>query len=162
MAVTGTVRRSVFSERLRTLMADILAGNAPNAGRFCGYCYSPLAKEAHLCPHCGRSAGDWPPVTRVPEEVFAMYRAQRSREGWVVRTIAYGGLIAGIILGLLPIAIFAASWWSIIAFFAILGFFYVLAANLANSLGDAVAYRWGQRLVEHRWREFVRTRDESF
>lgn len=140
-------------------MADILAGNAPNAGRFCGYCYSPLVAETNPCDHCGHDHRHWPLATRIPDEVLAIYRAQRSREGWVVRTIAYGGLIAGIVLGLLPIAFSDAAWWGIVAFFLILGFFYLAAANLANSLGDALAYRWGQRLVERRWQDFVAERD---
>lgn len=142
-------------------MADILAGNAPNAGRFCGYCYSPLMGEADPCDHCGRSTAHWPLAQRIPDQVLAMYRAQRSREGWAVRSIAYGGLIAGIVLGLLPIALSDAAWWGIVAFFAILGFFYLAAANLANSLGDVLGYHWGQRLLEQRWQDFVAKRDES-
>ncbi len=159
MAATESQPRSIFSERLQSLMAEVLAGNAPNAGRFCGYCYNPLAKRAAVCDHCGRSATDWPPVRRIPDEVLAIFRGQRSREGWAVRGIAYGGLLMGVALGLLPIALFEATWWSIVALFAILGFFYVAAANVANSLGDALGYRWGQRLLRGRWQAFVATRD---
>ena len=161
MAVTGTAPRSIFSERLQALMADIMAGNAPNAGRFCGYCYSPLIGETDTCDHCRRASRDRPPARRVPDEVLAMYRAQRSREGWAVRSIAYGGLLAGIVLGLLPIAFSDAAWWGVVAFFVILGFFYVAAANLANTVGDAVGYRWGQSLLQRRWEEFVAERDEG-
>lgn len=160
MAATEKLRRSIFSGRLRTLMADVLAGNAPNAGRFCGYCYSPLIGETDTCDHCRRSSRDRPPARRIPDEVLTMYRAQRSREGWAVRTIAYGGLVAGIVLGLLPIAFSDAAWWGIVAFFAILGFSYLASANLANTVGDSLGYRWGQRLLERRWREFVRVRNE--
>ena len=74
----------VLSERLIALMDDVLKGQAPNAGRFCGYCYHPVtaARQAGEgpCPHCGRTAGDRPEVTRVPPELFAMYRARRARD----------------------------------------------------------------------------------
>jgi len=159
MVATGTPPRSIFSERLQALMAEILAGNAPNAGRFCGYCYHPLAKETQRCDHCGRSTAHWPPAQRIPTEVLTMFRAQRSREGWAVRSIAYGGLLAGIVLGLLPIALFDVHWWTALALFAIIGLFYVAAANLANSVGDALGYRWGQAELRRRWERFERKRD---
>jgi membrane protein DedA with SNARE-associated domain len=37
----------------------------------------------------------------------------------------------------------------------------VAAANIGNSLGDAIGYHWGQRLLEERWQEFVRARDKT-
>ncbi|MBI1885049.1 MAG: zinc ribbon domain-containing protein [Chloroflexi bacterium] len=156
---TESRSRSVLSERLQTLMADVLAGNAPNAGRFCGYCYHPVGQETDLCPHCGRSTAEWAPVNRIPEAVFAMFLAQRSREGWVVRLIAYGGLLAGIVLSLLPIAFADVRWWTVLSLFVILGLSYVVAANLANTLGDAVGYRWGQAVLRRRWEEFVAARE---
>lgn len=142
-------------------MEEILRGTAPNAGRFCGYCYHPLADEASPCPHCDQAPAERPPVKRIPAEVLAMFRAQRSREAWVVRTIAYGGLGLGIGLGLLPIGLADATWWTILAFFAILGFFYLFSATLANTIGDAIGYRWGQRVLEKRWREFVAERQRA-
>ena len=78
-------RPEVFSERLLVLLDDVLAGRAPNAGRFCGYCYHPLAPERDVCPHCGRSTTEWAPADAVPRAVFAMHRRRRGREGLVVR-----------------------------------------------------------------------------
>lgn len=143
-------------------MDDVLEGGSPNAGRFCGYCYHPLtgAQPPGSCAHCGRSTDDWPPATKIPREVFAMYRAQLSREGWVVRGIAWGGLTAGVVLGLLPIAFFDVSWWTGLAFFAIMAACYIGFANLANSIGDAIGYGWGQRVLRGRWAAFVRQRDQ--
>ena len=69
----------IFSERLLILLDDVLAGHAPNAGRFCGYCYHPLAPEREACPHCGRSTADWAAVEAVPRAVFQMHRRRR---GW--------------------------------------------------------------------------------
>ncbi len=140
-------------------MDDILQGRAPNAGRFCGYCYHPLAPERDMCPHCGRSAGDWPAASRIPDGVIDMHRARRGREGLVVRSIAWGGLTAGVIVALLPLIFAGAVWWAILSFFAIMASFYLVSANVANSLGDALGYRWGQSTVRRRWERFVGERD---
>lgn len=159
------MHNGIFSERLLALMDDVLEGKSPNAGRFCGYCYHPIATSASRvesgepCPHCGRLAADWPPVAKVPPEVIAMYRRQLSREGLVVRSIAWGGLTLGVTLGLMPLAFFGVTWWSVLAFFGTMAFFYVASANLANSLGDALGYRWGQSQLRRRWEAFVRARE---
>jgi hypothetical protein len=166
--------QSIFSQRLVGLLDDVLEGRAPNAGRFCGYCFHPLPSAGQspqegpstglrtgLCPYCGRSSTERPTVTRVPEAVFAMYRAQRSREGWAVRGIAWGGLTLGVVLGLLPLAFYGVNWWTLLAFFGLMFLFYVGAANVANSVGDAVGYRWGQAELQRRWDAFVRAREEG-
>ncbi len=159
---SGVAREEeVFSERLLALLDDILQGKAPNAGRFCAYCYHPFTQEYQACPHCGHRPGQGPPVTRIPVEVLEMHRTRRSREGLVVRSIAWGGLTLGVVLALLPLAFSGVTWWTVIAFFAILAAFYILSANLANSVGDALGYRWGQSIVRRRWRALVAGRDEG-
>ncbi len=90
-----------------------------------------------------------------------MHRKRRSREGLVVRGIAWGGLTLGVVLSLLPLVFAGATWWSILSFFVILAFFYVLSANVANSLGDALGYRWGQSIVRRRWERFVAVREAA-
>jgi hypothetical protein len=162
-AFDGEIRAhsEIFSERLLILLDDVLAGRAPNAGRFCGYCYHPLAPERAVCPHCGRSTADWPAEAAVPRAVFAMHRRRRGREGFVVRTIAWGGLTIGVIVALLPFVFADVTWWSVIAFFGLLFGFYVLSANLANSVGDALGYSWGQAIVQREWERFIASRDYS-
>jgi hypothetical protein len=88
-----------------------------------------------------------------------MYRRGRSREGLVVRAIAWGGLTIGVCASLVPIAFGGIHWWSMLAFFGLLGFFYLLSANLANSVGDALGYAWGQSIVRKRWDRLVQKRD---
>jgi 1,4-dihydroxy-2-naphthoate octaprenyltransferase len=95
----------------------------------------------------------------VPEEVLAMYRAQRWREGWTVRGIAWSGLTLGVVLGLLPLAFYGVTWWTVLAFFGTMALFHIGSANLANSLGDAVGYRWGQSELRRRWEAFLRARE---
>jgi len=154
-------QREVVSERLLLLIDDVLAGQAPNAGRFCGYCYHPLSPEREVCTHCGRSTAERPAVAAVPRPVIEMHRRRRGREGLVVRAIAWGGLTIGVIVALLPLAFGNVAWWSVLAFFGLLFGFYVLSANLANSLGDSLGYRWGQSLVRREWARFVRERDDQ-
>lgn len=88
-----------------------------------------------------------------------MFQAQRSREGWVVRGTAWGGLTMGVVLGLLPLAFCGVSWWTVLAFFGTMLLFYIGSANLANSIGDTVGYRWGQSELRRRWEAFVGTRE---
>ena len=175
-AAAAPERAPIFSARLQSLLEDILRAQAPNAGRFCGNCYNPLAPstgpstalstgsgqtpDADQCSHCGLSATQRPPVRQIPREVFAMFRAQRLREAIPVRSLAWGGLAAGLSLALFLMVVLP-FWWNVVAFAVSLGASYVAAANIANSLGDAIGYRWGQRVLERRWREFVRERDET-
>ncbi len=88
-----------------------------------------------------------------------MYRKAHSREGIVVRSIAWGGLTIGVCLSLVPIAFGGVHWWSIFGFFGLLIFFYLLSANLANSVGDALGYAWGQSILRTRWDRFIAIRD---
>jgi hypothetical protein len=175
-AASPTEGPSIFSARLQALLEDILRGQAPNAGRFCGNCYNPLAPsagpstalrtgsgqapDADRCGHCGLSTAQRPPTRRIPPEVFAMFRAQRLREAIPVRSLAWGGLGAGLALALFLMVVLP-FWWNVGASVVTFGVCYVAVANIANSLGDALGYRWGQRVLEKRWQAFVRARDKS-
>ncbi|MDP2949364.1 MAG: hypothetical protein Q8P22_07490 [Chloroflexota bacterium] len=150
--------RPIFSARLEALLVEITRAEAPNAGRFCGYCYNPLAPAQEECGHCGLSTAARPPARQIPAEVFDMVRAKRDRESLVVRSLAWGGLAVGLALSLLVMATLP-FWWNVLAFVLVLGASYVAAANVANWLGDAIGYRWGQRTLERRWREYVGRRD---
>ncbi len=88
-----------------------------------------------------------------------MFRSQRSREGWVVRGTAWIGLTLGVVLGLVPLAFAGVSWWTVLTFFGMMALFYIGSANVANSVGDAVGYGWGQSVLRKRWQAFVRARE---
>lgn len=156
----ASLPEEILSERLVLLIDDILAGRAPNAGRFCGCCYHPAAAGRDTCLHCGRAADGWPLVEALPPELLDMQRQRRHREGLVVRSVAWGGLTVGVIVALVPLAFAGVTWWSAALFFVLLLFFYVLSANLANSLGDALGWRWGQSTIRRRWQKLVAERDE--
>jgi len=151
----------VLSGRLVLLIDDILAGRAPNAGWFCGYCYHPLAAAGQVCGHCGQATAERPATEALPRELLEAQRLRRKREGLVVRTFAWGGLTIGVVLALLPLAFAGVTWWSVGLFFGLLAFFYVASANLANSLGDALGWRWGQSVLRRRWQRLVAERDQG-
>jgi hypothetical protein len=92
-------------------------------------------------------------------ELLVMQRLRRRREGTVVRSVAWGGLTIGVIVALVPLAFAGVTWWSATLFFALLFFFYLLSANLANSLGDALGWRWGQSVLRRRWQMLLSERD---
>ena len=89
-----------------------------------------------------------------------MLRAQRLREAIPVRSMAWGGLAAGLSLALFLMVVLP-FWWNVGASVVAFGISYVAAANIANSLGDAIGYRWGQRVLEKRWQAFARERDKA-
>lgn len=158
-ATTPDGRNEILSQRLRDLIDDILEARSPNAGVFCGNCYHPLSGETEACRHCGMSIREMPPVEAIPLEVIEMHRRRRGREGLVVRTIAWGGLTIGVIVALLPFVFGDVTVLTAILFFGLMAMFYIGSANLANSVGDSLGYKWGRSLFEQRWREFVRERD---
>ena len=155
----GMADDSIISERLTDLLDDMLAARAPNAGRFCGNCYHPLAPERVACPHCGTTVAERPTAAAVPKDVIEAFRLRRSREGLVVRTFAWAGLSIGVIVALLPLALVGVAWWTFVSFFGLMVFFYLLSANLANSVGDSLGYRWGQAVFRRHWERFVAKRD---
>ncbi len=151
-------RDSIISERLTELLDDMLAGRAPNAGRFCGNCYHPLSAQRDSCPHCGLSVAEVGTVDAVPREIIEAHKVRRGREGLVVRTFAWTGLTIGVFVALLPLILYDVQVWTFIAFFALMFGFYVASANLANWIGDAVGYRWGQAIFRQRWERHVAAR----
>jgi hypothetical protein len=152
-------RDGIISQRLSELLDDMLAGKAPNAGRFCGDCYHPLGKERKSCPFCGASVAEVPTVEAVPREIIEAHRRRRGREGLVVRTFAWAGLTAGVIIALLPLILAGISIWTGIAFLVLMFGFYVISANLANWIGDELGYRWGLATFRNRWDAHIAERD---
>ena len=150
----------ILSERLRELIEDILEGRAPNAGQFCGNCYHPSA-QITTCQHCGISSSEVAVAEAIPLEVIAMHQRRRGREGLVVRSFAWGGLTLGVTLALLPFVFGNVTVLTAVLFFGLLLVFYIGSANLANSVGDALGYRWGRSLFEKLWREFIAERESE-
>jgi hypothetical protein len=151
----------ILSQRLRDLIEDILEARAPNAGEFCGNCYHPATQETLLCPHCGVSTQEVTVVHSIPPQVIEAHRQRRGREALVVRSIAWGGLTIGVTVALLPFVFGDVTVLTAALFFGLLLLFYIGSANLANSVGDSLGYRWGRSLFERRWGAFLAGRDGS-
>ena len=147
--------KPLFSERLEELAQRIYRGQEPNAGRFCANCYNPLVEEGP-CSHCGATGA----VERIPREVLIMIRAKHGREARVVRTIAYGGLLLAMIAASAGL-IFISGNWGIAAFILLLIAGYFVSALLANSVGDAWGYAYGQKGLQQEWQAFVEQRESA-
>jgi predicted nucleic acid-binding Zn ribbon protein len=156
---------SVFSERLTTALAAMVKGEAPNVGRFCGHCYTPLDPERRHCPHCGRPVEERPPVERVPSEVLEMFRQSRRRESLVVNSFAYLGLALGV---LTFIAVFyllftldASVWWFVFDIALLFVLSRVLAGLLGGVVGDEMGFRYARRKLTEEWREYEVARSQQ-
>jgi len=153
--------REILSQRLRDLMEDILEARVPNAGEFCGNCYHPVTQPGEVCGHCAVAARLVTHVYSIPTQVIEAHRRRRTREGLVVRSIAWGGLTIGVAVALLPFVFGDVTILTAALFFGLLLLFYIGSANLANSVGDSLGYRWGRSLFERQWRDFVASRDSG-
>ena len=160
-ATAGDRDDEIVSARLVAWLDAVLAGRAPNAGRFCGNCYHPRQAKDDDCPHCGTSAAGAGTVESVPLEIIEAHRRRRGREGAVVRSIAWIGLTIGVVLALVPLAFAGVTWWSFTAFFGVMIFFYIFSANVANSLGDAWGYRWGLAIFRQAWERHLAARSDG-
>ena len=160
-ASAGARDDEIVSARLVAWLDAVLAGRAPNAGRFCGNCYHPRQAEDGDCPHCGSSVAKAGTVDSVPLVIIGAHRRRRGREGLVVRSIAWIGLTIGVVLALVPLAFAGVTWWTLTAFFGLLIFFYIFSANVANSLGDAWGYRWGLAIFRRAWDQHLAARADG-
>ncbi len=153
----------VFSERLSELLDLMFKGEAPNAGHFCGTCYTPIDRSRERCGHCGRSVGQRPPVERVPAEVIEIYRRLRRRESLVVNGFAYAGLMLGVAIFIgLFYAIFSAGagiWWYVGDIVLLFVLARVLAGLLGGVVGDDVGYRYARRKLIVEWQTYEAERD---
>ncbi len=155
----------VFSERLDTLMAAMLKGEAPNVGRFCGYCYTPLRKKADACSHCARSASDYEPVAKIPAGFFDLYKHMRKRESLIVNSFAFAGLGLGLLLFIVLVAVavyrFDQSLWMLAGATAVLivgG--RVFAGILGGWIGDSIGYDFAHKRLVDEWAVYEREREE--
>jgi len=154
----------VFSPRLDEVLGMMIKGEAPNAGRFCSYCYTPLSRSAEVCPHCARSTLEYHPLDRVPSEVVAIYKRMRKRESLIVNSFAFAGLFLGVLIfmGLVAVAVYlmdAAIWMLVVATIVLLVGGRVLAGLLGGWIGDNVGYDYARRKLLLEWEDFERQRD---
>ena len=148
----------IFSERLTAVLEEYSAGKAPNVGRFCGYCYTPIDAQRHHCPYCRKAVQDYPPAGRVPPDVLEMFRRLRRRESLIVNSFAYLGLFSGVFIF---IAVFyalfllgAGFWWYVFDIVLLFVAARVLAGLVGGFVGDELGYRYARRKLIEEWREY--------
>ena len=148
----------IFSERLSTVLDDIVKGVAPNVGRFCGRCYTPMGPERTECPHCARPVAEHTPVGQIPPEVLVMYRQMRRREGLVVNGFAYLGLALGvftfIVIFYVLFTIEANVWWFVGDIVLLFLLSRGLAGILGGFVGDELGFRYARRKLAEGWAEY--------
>ena len=165
MAEEAAVDVPIFSERLTTVLETVFKGEAPNVGRFCGHCYTPLDPQRTECPHCGQAVEERPPVERVPEEVLQMFRQLRRRESLVVNSFAYLGLLLGVLIfiGVFYVLFTAGAnvWWFVFDIALLFFLARVLAGLLGGVVGDEVGFRYARRKLAEDWQAYEAERERG-
>jgi hypothetical protein len=155
----------IFSERLATLLEEFHAGKAPNSGRFCGYCYTPIDAQRQHCPHCRKAVADYPPAPHVPTDVLEMFRRQRRRESLIVNSFAYLGLLSGVLIFLVLFYVLflldAGIWWFVFNIVLLFVSARVLAGLLGGFVGDELGYRYARRKLIEEWRAYEALREAA-
>ena len=154
----------LFSERLEEHLVAVTRGEAPNAGRFCGHCYTPLGRRTPECPHCHAVTSERRPVSRVPDAVIEMLTAQRKTESRIVNGFAYLGLTLAVLGGLalvlgVPLLREQLIAATIVYAVVLLVGGRVLAGVLGGYYGDRIAYDRARRRLRERWAEWIAERD---
>ncbi len=156
----ATPEPPVFSERLAAFLEEYRAGRAPNVGRFCGYCYTPIDQQRERCAHCDRPVAQYPPVAGVPAEVREMFRRLRRRESLVVNGFAYLGLFSGVFIFLAIIYVLflvnAGIWWYVADIVLLFVLARALAGIVGGFVGDELGYRYGRRKLAKEWHAYER------
>ncbi|MDA0365147.1 MAG: zinc ribbon domain-containing protein, partial [Chloroflexi bacterium] len=155
----------LFSPALEDHLIALTRGEVPARGRFCGNCYTPIARDTALCPHCGNDTEQGRvPVRAVPDQITLILRSQRKIESTWVNGLAYLGLVIAVVGGIalvLSIPFFRANLiWATLLYGLIL---LVGGRMLAGFLGGYFGDRWGYERARARtrdaWAEWLRERD---
>ena len=148
----------IFSDRLNEVLTLVFKGEAPNAGRFCGYCFTPISSERTHCPHCERAMADYKPVDSVPDSILKMFKQLRRRESLVVNGFAYVGLFSGVALfiGIFYVLFSTGAnvWWYVFDIVLLFVSARVLAGLLGGYLGDEVGYTYARRKLAEDWHAY--------
>lgn len=146
-----------FSEALDEMIAEVRAGNAPNLGRFCGYCYTPLDSKRERCPTCGTSARETPTREKIARTLAQVYTAKRKREARYVHSAAWAGILFGaaVSVGLIVVL---PGWTKVFAILFLIVGSYCIASYLGNVAVQNYAYRRGLEQFSTAWQEFLALR----
>ena len=148
-------REVPFSTALDELIAEVREGNAPNLGRFCGYCSTPLTPQDGVCPTCATETAALAPREKIPRPLAAVYTRKRKVEARIIHSAAWLGITIGaaISIGLILVL---PGWTKIFAVIFLVAGSYYLASYMGNVLAQDFAYRRGLRTFAARWQEYRR------
>ncbi|MDA0301400.1 MAG: zinc ribbon domain-containing protein [Chloroflexi bacterium] len=160
----------IFSQALEDHIVAVSRGQAPNAGRFCGNCYTPIGRDTELCPHCreacdpaGRTGRK--PVSAVPGDLLDILRVQRSIESKWVNGFAYLGILIAAVTGIaivlwLPFFRDRLIWATVFYGTYLLIGSRVLPAILGGYYGDRMGFEKARAKTREAWAEWVAERDQ--
>jgi hypothetical protein len=156
----------VFSQRLTDFLDHLLAGEAPNAGSFCAFCYNPLPRDYTRCDHCGQDLQERAAVSALPQPIIAMYRQKLKRESVIVNAFAFLGLGLGLALFLALVAVNVlymekAFWFFVAATVIFLVASRMLAGILGGVLGDEIGYKVASRRLHEDWTAYLIEREKA-
>jgi len=155
----------IFSQALEDHIVAVTRGNAPNAGRFCGNCYTPLSRDTEMCPHCREDVRTGRrPVSRVPDPLIEALRRQRAIESKWVNGFAYLGILIAAVTGItivLWVPFFRDSliWATLFYGLYLLVGSRVLPAILGGYFGDRIGFERARAETRARWAEWLEERD---
>lgn len=142
---------------LQERMERIIRGDAPNAGRFCGYCYARLDRDQATCAVCGHAIATVGAVPRVPRAALRVYNTYRRAMQIWVNAFAFLGIFLAIVVTGVMIA-FLPSPWNFIAAVTVLFTAWYFANLLGGGLGAALGARQGRPARAAAWQELLERR----
>ncbi len=147
----------LFSEALEEHLVAVSRGEAPNRGRFCGNCYTPLGPTSEACPHCHESTSTGrAPVPAVPDVITEALRVQRKTESAWVTYMAYLGLLIAIFGGLaivlaVPFLKDSLIWATVVYGLILLIGGRALAGVLGGYYGDRIGFARARTRTRATW-----------
>ncbi|MCK9486580.1 MAG: hypothetical protein M0R73_07745 [Dehalococcoidia bacterium] len=155
----------LFSEALEEHLVSVSRGEAPNRGRFCGNCYTPVGRDSLRCPHCGEEfATGRKTVDSVPVEVMDALREQRKVEARWVNGLAYIGLLTAVVGGIVfvltvPFLKDRLLYATIVYALILIVGGRVLAGFLGGYFGDRIGYERARARTRAMWDAHVAARE---
>ncbi|MFN0096248.1 MAG: hypothetical protein ACKVVT_15920 [Dehalococcoidia bacterium] len=158
--IAGYVTPYPYLDKLQEKMEERLARRVPVKGRFCGFCYGRLQKDAERCPYCGNPVAASGTVEEIPQDVLRAFQARQRTEARWVHLGAFTGLIlaAGLFLWMV---LWAPGFLGhpALAFIVLILGGYVLAQLFGPLLGGQLGYRKGSRKRDALWAAWLARRE---
>ncbi|MSQ42145.1 MAG: zinc ribbon domain-containing protein [Dehalococcoidia bacterium] len=156
----------LFSARLEEHLVAVTRGEAPNRGRFCSHCYTPMAMQSLRCAHCGTETAERAPAEQVPQTIVELLRDVRRTESRWVNGFAYLGVLTAVVGGLVVVLGIPALRDSLIAATIVYGLILlvgsrVLAGVLGGYYGDRIGFERARARLREQWAAWLAARERT-